>query len=156
MSIYICASCVRGFPFHCTLSSIYYLQIFFVCLFNNGHSEWCELTPHCGFDLHCDVLFIIGTAAAAAKLLQLCPTLRDPINGSPPGSAVPGFLQARTLEWIAISFPIAWKWKVKSESEVAQSCLTLRDPMNCSLPGSSVHGVFQARALEWGEGDKKI
>ena len=44
------------------------------------------------------------TAAAAAKLLQLCPTLCDPIDGSPPGSAVPGILQARTLEWVAISF----------------------------------------------------
>ena len=43
-------------------------------------------------------------AAAAAKLLQSCPTLRDPIDGSPPGSPVPGILQARTLEWVAISF----------------------------------------------------
>ena len=43
-------------------------------------------------------------AAAAAKLLQLCPTLCDPIDGSPPGSAIPGILQARTLEWVAISF----------------------------------------------------
>ena len=50
--------------------------------------------------------------AAAAKSLQLCPTLCDPIDGSPPGSPVPGILQARTLEWVAISF-IAWKWKVK-------------------------------------------
>ena len=47
----------------------------------------------------------LGTAAAAAaKLLQLCPTLCDPIDGSPPGSSVPGILQARTLEWVAISF----------------------------------------------------
>ena len=45
-----------------------------------------------------------GTAAAAAKLLQLCPTLCDPIDGSPPGSTIPGILQARTLEWVAISF----------------------------------------------------
>ena len=51
--------------------------------------------------------------AAAAKSLQSCPTLCDPIDGSPPGSAVPGILQARTLEWIAISFSNAWKWKVK-------------------------------------------
>ena len=49
----------------------------------------------------------------AAKSLQLCPTLCDPIDGSPPGSAVPGTLQARTLEWVAISFSNAWKWKVK-------------------------------------------
>ena len=51
--------------------------------------------------------------AAAAKSLQSCPTLCDPIDGSPPGSPVPGILQARTLEWVAISFSNAWKWKVK-------------------------------------------
>ena len=53
------------------------------------------------------------SAAAAAKSLQSCPTLCDPIDGSPPGSLVPGILQARTLEWAAISFSSAWKWKVK-------------------------------------------
>ena len=53
------------------------------------------------------------SAAAAAKSLQSCPTLCDPIDGSPPGSPVPGILQARTLEWVAISFSNAWKWKVK-------------------------------------------
>ena len=68
-------------------------------------------------------------AAAAAASLQSCPTLCDPIDGSPPGSTVPGILQARTLEWVAI---------------------TLSDPMDCSLPGSSIHGIFQARVLEWG------
>ena len=55
-------------------------------------------------------------AAAAAKLLQSCPTLCDPIDGSPPGSSVPGILQARTLEWVAISFSNPWKWKVKVKS----------------------------------------
>ena len=50
-------------------------------------------------------------AAAAAKSLQSCPTLCDPIDDSPPGSPVPGILQARTLEWVAISFSNAWKWK---------------------------------------------
>ena len=54
--------------------------------------------------------------AAAAKSLQSCPTLCDPIDGSPPGFPVPGILQARTLEWIAISFFNAWKWKVKVKS----------------------------------------
>ena len=49
--------------------------------------------------------------AAAAKSHQSCPTLCDPIDGSPPGSPVPGILQARTLEWVAISFSNAWKWK---------------------------------------------
>ena len=59
---------------------------------------------------------ISGVAAAAAKSLQSCPTLCDPIDGSPPGSPVPGILQARTLEWVAISFSSAWKWKVKVRS----------------------------------------
>ena len=54
--------------------------------------------------------------AATAKLLQSYPTLCDPRDGSPPGSPVPGILQARTLEWVAISFSNAWKWKVKVES----------------------------------------
>ena len=53
---------------------------------------------------------------AAAKSLQSCPTLCDPTDGSPPGSPVPGILQARTLEWVAISFSNAWKWKVKVKS----------------------------------------
>ena len=51
--------------------------------------------------------------SAAAKLLQSCPTLCNPIESSPPGSPVPGILQARTLEWVALSFSNAWKWKVK-------------------------------------------
>ena len=56
------------------------------------------------------------TAAATAKSLQPCPTLCDPINVSPPGSPVSGILQARTLEWAAISFSSAWQWKVKVKS----------------------------------------
>ena len=64
--------------------------------------------------------------AAAAKSLQSCPTLRDPREGSPPGSPVPGILQARTLEWVAISFSNAWKWKVKVKS--LSSVLLLATP----------------------------
>ena len=56
---------------------------------------------------------VFKAAAAAAKSLQSCPTLCDPIDSSPLGSPVPGILQARTLEWVAISFSNAWKWKVK-------------------------------------------
>ena len=56
------------------------------------------------------------TYIAAAKSLQSCPTLCDPIDGSPPDSPVPGILQARTLEWVAISFSNAWKWRVKVKS----------------------------------------
>ena len=64
---------------------------------------------------HKDAIFTLP-AAAAAKSLQLCPTLCDPIDSSPPGSPVPGILQARTLEWVVISFSNAWKWKVKMKS----------------------------------------
>ena len=71
--------------------------------------------------------------------VRLC----DPIDSSPPGSPVPGILQARTLEWVAISSPMR-------ESEVAQSCPTLSDPKDCSLPGSFIHGISQATVLEWG------
>ena len=59
------------------------------------------------------ILFLIAAAATAAKSLQSCPTLCDPTDGSPPTSLVPGILQARTLEWVAISFSNAWKWKLK-------------------------------------------
>ena len=67
------------------------------------------------------ILFLITgrlylSTAAAAKSLQSCPTLCDPRDGSPPGSPIPGTLQARTLEWVAISFSNAWKWKVKVKS----------------------------------------
>ena len=62
------------------------------------------------------------SGAAAAKSLQSCPTLCDPIDGSPPGSPVPGIPQARTLEWVAISFSNAWMWKVKVKS---LSCVRL-------------------------------
>ena len=84
-----------------------------------------------------------AAAAAAAKSLQSCPTLCDPRDCSPPGSAVPGILQARTLEWVAISFSNAWKWKVKVKS--LSHVWLLATP-----PGSSIHGIFQARVLEWG------
>ena len=59
---------------------------------------------------------LLHAAAAVAKSLQSCPTLCDPRDGSPPGSPIPGILQARTLEWVAISFSNTWKWKVKVKS----------------------------------------
>ena len=76
-------------------------------------------------------------AVAAAKSLQSCPTLCDPIDDSPPGSSVPGILQARTLEWVAISFSNAWM-----HAKSLQSCPTLWDPVDNSPPGSSVHGIL--------------
>ena len=99
------------------------LQINQIVIFFNTRDEFF-------FILNFPVVFYSIYAADAAKSLQSYPTLCDPIDGSPPGSAVPGILQARTLE-------------------VAQSCPTLRDPMDRSLPGSSIHGTFQARVLEW-------
>ena len=72
--------------------------------------------------------------------------LRATYRRQPTRLPVPGILQARTLEWVAISFSNAWKEKWKW---VAQSCLTLSDPMDCNLPGSSIHGIFQARVMEW-------
>ena len=86
------------------------------------------------------------TAAAAAKSLQSCPNLWDPIDGSPPGS--PGDSPGKNTG-VGCHF-LLQGMKVKRESEVAQSYPTLRDPIDCSLPGSSIHGIFQARVLEWG------
>ena len=74
----------------------------------------------------------VTAAAAAAKSLQSCSTLCDPIDGSPPGSPVPGILQARTLEWVAISFSNAWKWK--------WSCSVMSD-------SSRPHGLQPTRLL---------
>ena len=70
---------------------------------------WCRLPKHVSLTKD-------PAAATAAKLLQSCSTLCNPIDGSLPGFSVPGILQARTLEWVAISFSNAWKWKVKVKS----------------------------------------
>ena len=83
-------------------------------------------------------------AAAAAKSLQSCPTMCDPIDGSPPGSPVPGILQARILEWVAISFSNACM-----HAKSLQSCPTLCDPIDSGPPGSPVPGILQARTQEW-------
>ena len=100
--------------------------------------------PHCARVYLTEYLteFMKGhvTAAAAAKSLKLCPTLCDPIDGSPPGCPIPKILQSRPLEWVAIS--------LMHESKVAQSCPTPSDPMDCSLPGSSIHGIFPAQVWQ--------
>ena len=85
--------------------------------------------------------------AATAKSRQLCLTLCDPIDGSPPDSH-PWDLPGKNTG-VGCHF-LLQRMKVESESEVAQSCPTLHDPMDCSPPGSSVRGIFQARVLEWG------
>ena len=89
------------------------------------------------------LLYPAAAAAAAAKSLQSCPTLCDPTGSSPPGSPVPGILQARTLEWVAISFSNAWKWKVKVKSLSRVRLLvtpwTVADqaPLSGDFPGKS-------------------
>ena len=112
------------------------LSILYITVYVNPVSQFIPPSPWVSIHLF---------SATAAKSLQSCPTLCDPIDGSPPGSPVSGILQARTLEWAAISFSNAWKCKVKGKSYP-----TLSDPMDCSLPGSFVHRIFQARVLEWG------
>ena len=86
---------------------------------------------------HRDTGRALSGAAAAAKSLQSCPTLCDPIDGSLPGSTVPGILQARTLEWVAISF-----FNACMHAKLLQSCQILCDPKDSSLTGSSVHGIL--------------
>ena len=87
-------------------------------------------------------------AAAAAKSRQSCPTLCDPIDGSPTRLLCPWESSGKNIG-VGCHFLLQCM-KVKSESEVAQSCPTPSDPMDCSQPGSSIHGIFQARVLEWG------
>ena len=78
------------------------------------------------------------------KVTQSCLIPSDPMDCSPPGSSVPGILQARTLEWVAISFSNACM-----RAKLPQSCPILCDPMDRSPPGSSIHRILQARILEW-------
>ena len=89
----------------------------------------------------------ILSAAAAAKLLQSCPTLR-PHRRKPTRLPCPWDSPGKNTG-VGCHFLLQCM-KVKSEREVAQSCPTRSDPMDCSLPGSSVHGIFQGRVLEWG------
>ena len=102
-------------------------SIIYPTMFHEGR---CPLQPH-------------TAAAAAAKSLQSCRTPCEPRDGSPPGSPVPGIFQARTLEWVAISFSTA-----AAAAKSLQSCPTLCDPIDVSPPGSPVPGILQARILE--------
>ena len=100
--------------------------------------------------IHCNNLNLatfLPSAAATAKLLQSCPTVR-PHRQQPTRLLCPWDSPGKNT---GVGCPFLLQCvKVKSESEVAQSCPTLSDPIDCSLPGSSVHGIFQARVLEWG------
>jgi len=101
---------------------------------------------------------------APAKSLQSCPTLCDPIDGSPPGAPVPGILQARTLEWLAISFSNAWKWKVKVKSlshirlfttpwtaayQTPPSMGFSRQEYWSGVPSSFLNGILLSHKKEW-------
>ena len=87
--------------------------------------------------------------AAAAKSLQSHLTLCNPIDSSPRGSSVPGILQARIPEWVAISFSKVYTAAAAAAAKSLQSCLTLCDPIDGSPRGSSVPGILQTRILEW-------
>ena len=77
---------------------------------------WATMEAWAPWNRYCSICVWWAYPAAAAKSLQSCPTLCDPIDGSPPGPAISGILQARTLEWVAVSSSNAWKWKVKVKS----------------------------------------
>ena len=100
--------------------------------FSRGSSQSRDWT----WVMHCRQIFFLPSAAAA-KLLQSCPTLCNPIDSSPSGSAVPGILQAKTLEWAAISFSNACM-----HAKLLQSFPTLCNPMYSSPPGSPVHRII--------------
>ena len=85
----------------------------------------------------CHFLLQCIKVKSGSEVAQSCPTLCDPIDGSPPGSSVPGILQTRILEWVAISFSYACM-----RAKLLQSCPTLCDSMDSSPPGSSVHRIL--------------
>ena len=107
-------------------------------------SSWLQSFPASIWEVKYFLQVAAAAAAAAAKSLQSCLTLCDPIDSSPPGSSLSGILQARILEWVAISFSNACM-----HAKSRQSCQPLSNPMDSSPPGSSVHRIFQARIVEW-------
>ena len=93
------------------LWELMHVEMYYWCIHGEMYST--SNTPSPSYQLK---VYNENVAAASAKLLQSCLTLCDPIDGSPPGSPIPGILQARTMEWVAISFSNAWKWKVNVRS----------------------------------------
>ena len=112
--------------------------------FRTAKSKWKLMRGNISINLQ-----IMSLAAAAAKSLQSCLTLCDPIDVWQPTRLPRPWDSPGKNTRVGCHFLLQCM-KVKSESEVAQSCPTLSDPMDCSLPGSSIHGIFQARVLEWG------
>ena len=130
----------------CPLSPLLFKIVLEILVLEIREKKGIQVGKEVKLSLFADDVILYMLLLSHCSRVRLCVT--DPIDGSPPGSPVPGILQARTLEWVAISFSNAWKWKVKVKS--LKSCPTLSDPMDCSLPGSSIHGIFQAGVLEWG------
>ena len=116
----VISSCFPRLLHHFTLTLVYKCSCFspsspdFIKVWLIHNILYILITATCSFVPFCPAFLL--TPDAAAKSLQSCLTLCHPIDGSPPGSPVPGILQARTLEWVAISFSNAWKWKVKVKS----------------------------------------
>ena len=130
---------VSIFAWNVPLVSLIFLKrplVFPILLFSS-------ISLHCSLKAFLSLLAILWFLAATTKSLQLCPTLCDPIDGSPPGSSIHGILQARTLEWIAISFTNAWKWKVKVKSlscvrpSVTPWTAAFQAPLSRGFPGKS-------------------
>ena len=101
-------------------SGFWFLWKYYLNIFKKEWKTWIEYIKsckHCQRDKRLSQWCSLQLyAAAAAKSLQSCPTLCDPTDSSPPGSPILGILKARTLEWVAISFSNAWKWRVKVKS----------------------------------------
>ena len=109
--------------------------------------------PTTPFLSHDSIEILVQRTLYCGVCAQLCLTICDPMDCSPPGFSDYGILQARTLEWIAISYSMgsSWPrdWKPTSTVSTVKLLLTLGNPMDCSLPGSYIHGNLQARTLEW-------
>ena len=98
------------------------------------------MTFHC-YDMQSMVLLV---CTAPAKSLQSCLTLCDPLDGSPPGSSIPEILQARILEWVAISFSNGWKWKVNVKSLSPVRLFTT--PWTAAYQAPSFHEIFPGKS----------
>ena len=157
----------------CVLSSFSHVQLFvtFSPIGSSVHGifqakilEWVAISSSRGSSQPCISMSPALAAAAAAKSLQSCPTLCDPIASSPPGSPVPGILQAKILEWVAISFSSAWKWKVKVKSlsrvqllatpwiaahEAPPSMGFSRQEYQSGLPSPALAGGFFTTSTTW-------
>ena len=124
----------------CNLSAQHNLLHLLLLLLSRFSRSGSFLQPQCPAQS-------LTPAAAAAKLLQSCPTLCNPVDGSPPGSPAPGILQATTLEWVAISFSNAWKWKVKVKS--LSRVWLLATPWTAAYQAPLSLGFFRQELLEW-------